>query len=120
MNKFLVTTCFAIVLTGCASNKSIYYWGEYENLLYKSFHEAGEATPNIQISQLEEDIEKAKAKGKKVPPGVYAHLGLMYAAAGNQSLAMEALEMEKTLFPESVTLINGMIERSIKSAKGVK
>lgn len=118
MKKLLITTCLAIILTGCASNQSMYYWGEYESLLYKSFHTAGEATPDIQISQLEEDIEKAKAKGKKIPPGIYAHLGLMYAAAGNQSLAMEALEMEKSLFPESATLIDGMIERSIKSAKG--
>jgi len=33
---------------------------------------------------------------------------------------MEALEMEKSLFPESTVLIDGMINRSLNNAEGNK
>ncbi len=117
MNNYLIASIAVLVLAGCANNKSMYYWGEYENLIYQSYRTPGEATPDIQVIKLEEDIEKAKAKGKKIPPGIYSHLGMMYAATGNHSLALEALEMEKTLFPESSVLIDGMISRSLQSPK---
>jgi len=120
MNKILLTIVISVVLSACANNKSIYHWGQYESLLYKSYHVPGEGTPDIQIVQLEQDIEKAKSLGKKTPPGLYAHLGFMYASVGNSSLAMEALEMEKSLFPESTVLIDGMINRSLKNAEGNK
>ncbi len=36
------------------------------------------ATPSAQITTLEAEIQKTKGKGLAVPPGLYAHLGLLY------------------------------------------
>jgi len=115
-NKVLGTLAAVLLFTGCVSNNTQYYWGEYENLVYKTHHTPGEVPPSIQIEQLQTDIEKAQAAGKPIPPGVYAHLGLMYAANGNKELALASLTKEKELFPESSTFIDGLINRSLTNS----
>jgi len=107
----------AILASGCQSTKTKYHWGHYEDLIYKSYVAPDEATANIQIEKLNEDIDLAKAKGKDVPPGLYAHLGVIYTSQGNNDLALAAFNHEKSLFPESATLIDGMIERSNMKSK---
>jgi len=102
-------------LSGCATNKSQYYWGEYENLVYQTHINPEEAPPIIQIEKLQVDIQKAEAANKAIPPGLYAHLGLMYAANGDKSLALDSLNKEKALFPESTKFIDGLINRSINN-----
>ncbi|MEC4678137.1 MAG: DUF4810 domain-containing protein, partial [Nitrospirota bacterium] len=74
----------------------------------------GKADTETQIVKLTEDIDKAYAAGKKVPPGLHAHLGYMYFLKGNTGSAHKAFEMEKTLFPESTTFINGILKRMKK------
>lgn len=114
MKKSLIRIFTAtLLISGCASNDTQYYWGEYENLVYKTYHAPGDVPPMAQIEILQTDIEKAEVVGKPVPPGVYAHLGLMYAASGNSELALAALTKEKELFPESAIFIDGLIQRSI-------
>jgi hypothetical protein len=109
-----VILCITVLLlAGCASNKNQYYWGEYEDLVYKNHHIPGDVSPSVQIETLLADIDKAEASGKRVAPGVYAHLGFMYAADGNKELALQSLIKEKELFPESATFIDGIIQRSI-------
>ncbi|WP_258872662.1 DUF4810 domain-containing protein [Thalassotalea euphylliae] len=113
MNKSLLTaTLLGSLLTGCATTKTQYYWGEYEQLIYQTYHTPGEATPIVQIEKLEADISKAAEAGMPIPPGLYAHLGLMYASNGNKSMALASLQKEKELYPESATFIDGLIKRS--------
>ena len=81
------------------------------------YTEAGTAEPNIQIERLEADIIEANAYGLKVSPGLYAHLGFMYASIGNTDLAIDAFTQEKTLFPESAKFIDGMMSRAFKGNK---
>jgi hypothetical protein len=114
MKNNILTICITVMLfSGCASNDTQYYWGEYENLVYKTHHTPAEVPPSFQIELLQTDIEKAEAAGKPIPPGVYAHLGLMYAANGNKELALVSLTKEKELFPESTRFIDGLIKRSL-------
>jgi hypothetical protein len=115
-NRILAIVVTVILFSGCASNNSQYYWGEYEGLVYKTHHTPGEVPPSIQIELLQTDIEKAAAVGKPIPPGVYAHLGLMYAANGNKELALASLTKEKELYPESSTFIDGLIKRSLNNS----
>ena len=115
-NNILGAVVAVLLFSGCASNSTQYYWGGYESLVYKMHHTPGEVTPSIQIEQLQTDIEKAKAAGKPIPPGVYAHLGLMYAANGNKELALVSLNKEKELFPEASTFVNGLIKRSLTNS----
>jgi len=119
MKKFVysIAYCFCVMsLSGCVSNNNQYYWGEYETLVYKTHIEPGDVPPLVQIEQIQADIQQAEAVNKPVLPGVYAHLGLMYAATGEKSMALASLNKEKELFPESSVFIDGLIERSLNKA----
>lgn len=115
MNKpFLVLASVVLVLLGgCASGpKELYYWGHYEQILYDIYVEPGQADTETQILKLTEDIQRAEAKGLSVAPGIYAHIGVLYANKGELSSAMEAFAREQELFPESKNFISGMISRA--------
>ena len=98
--------------TGCATanHKQLYYWGEYQNLLYDMYVTPGKADPLQQIDKLNQIIEKNAARGLRTPPGIYAHLGYMYAATGEQGLSISAFNREIDLYPESKHLIQGMLK----------
>ncbi len=119
--KFLVITFCALMLSGCVSqNTSQYYWGEYEKLLYDMYHKPGEATPALQIEKLNLDIQKAQDSGKPVHPGLYAHLGFMYAIDGQSELSIQAFMKEKELFPDSAILVDGIMQRAESFKKPVQ
>lgn len=105
-------TGLIMITTGCTSNSNLYYWGNYEPMIYKMYNKPGQATPQVQIERLNVDIQQAENNGKPVHPGLHAHLGMMYAAVGNISDAMASFEQEKALFPESAVLIDGMMNRA--------
>ena len=107
-------------LQGCNQVKEQYYWGRYENLIYQMYVQPGKATPEIQIDQLTVDIQKAENMGKTIAPGVYAHLGFMYALQGSMVSAEAAFEREVSIYPESKVLIEGLLARaaSSRSKKG--
>ena len=98
--------------TGCVSTSTLYHWGSYERLLYSMYSEPGSADATTQIQALTTDIQKAHDMGKKVAPGIHAHLGMMYASQGKVEQALAAFNMEKVLYPESLVLIEGMMMRA--------
>ena len=101
------------LLAACeTTSSSLYYWGDYEQLLYDMYNKPGNALPEMQIDQLSADIERAQHEGKNIAPGVHAHLGLMYASIGNMPAAEAAFNNEKRLFPESAILLDGMLQRA--------
>jgi hypothetical protein len=108
----VISFALIILVSACATKKEIYHWGEYESLIQSSYLEPGTADAALQIQKITADIEKAKGFGKKIPPGIYAHLGYMYAIEGNVTKSNEAFLMEKDLFPESALFIDGMLERA--------
>lgn len=112
MKKKIVLIATALLLVGCVTNTDKYYWGEYQELLYQMSVKPGVADPVLQIDKLTTDILQAEESGLPVPPGVYAHLGMMYAANGDIGQARESFNQEKALYPESSVLIDGMLERS--------
>lgn len=104
------------LMSGCAAtNEEIYYWGEYEQLIHDSYMEPGSADPATQIEKLNIDIQKTEAMGKRVAPGIYAHLGFLYAIEGKESQSKEALRQEEILYPESTVFIEGMLNRAMKN-----
>ncbi|MER2493315.1 DUF4810 domain-containing protein [Catenovulum sediminis] len=101
-----------ILLSGCAvKDNRMYHWGSYENVIYAHHLKADETPPQLQIETLTMEIDKASANGKPVAPGIYAHLGMLYASIGDLSSAIDALEREKQAFPESAVLIDGLLNR---------
>ena len=118
--KPLSLVLLTLMLLGC-NTTSTYHWGNYEELLYSMYVKPGEAPPALQIQKLSNDIEQANNLDKPVPPGVYAHLGYMYAIEGNASASNQAFESELAMYPESKVLIEGMLKRvKDNNTKGVK
>ena len=109
-----ITLVLTVVLlaAGCAESEApLYRWGNYEDLIYTMYVNPGEAEPGVQIAKLSEDIQRANAEGKRVPPGVHAHLGYMYYTQGNQGAALQEFAIERELYPESAVFIDGMLSR---------
>lgn len=116
--KYFSAALIACCLAGCVTTpKTTYYWGTYEQQLYAMYNKPGEAEPAIQIDKLTADIQAAEDAGKPVPPGVHAHLGMLYAMVGNAPQSEAAFLREKTLFPESTVLIDGMLQRAKEANK---
>lgn len=101
------------VLSGCATNKSLYDWGPYEPQVYSFFK--GTA-PEEQIQILEKHLAEVQGKGTVPPPGFYAHLGMLYSKVGRDAEVQKMFAMEMKLYPESSTYINN-INNGFKVAK---
>lgn len=118
LNVVLTCSVLVLLLSGCPKKQpDMYYWGEYETLIYRMYVETESANADVQIEKIIEDIKAAQKEGGKTPPGVYAHLGFMYAISGKGDLAIDAFTEEKTLFPESAKFIDGMMARAVKGGR---
>ena len=89
------------LLSGCASEPTLYSWGRYEDVLYDSYAKPGATPPERQIEILEADYQQARAANKPVPPGWHAQLGYLYYQTGKLDQARQEFETEKANFPES-------------------
>jgi hypothetical protein len=58
-----------------------------------------------------DEIEKAKAKNQGVPPGLYAHLGLLSLQVNNAQKAVEYFQLERQVYPESTVLMNRLLQK---------
>jgi len=97
----------AICFSACASVPGpLYSWGNYEDKIYAYLQ--GES-PAAQIGVLQNDLLKIEEKGKKAPPGYYAHLGMLYADVGDHGQAVSCFIVEKTRFPESAAFMNYLL-----------
>lgn len=110
----LIVWGIVLIVSGCTSTRTMYDWGSYENDIYAMYMKPDKLTVPEEIAQLETQIEKTNAAGKKVPPGLHAHLGYLYSGQGNYPAAAAHFEAEKTIFPESEVFINGLLERMKK------
>jgi hypothetical protein len=97
--------------TACASEKSLFHWGHYQDSVYDMCHSGGTFDLTQDIQLLSQDIARAQAEGMRVAPGVHAHLGYLYYLSGNTGATLQQFNAEKELYPESATFIDGMIRR---------
>ncbi len=97
-----------VVAAGCA-RPTLYSWGQYEELIYRSYATPGAVAPEMQIERLEADYQRARAENKPVPPGFHAHLGFLYFQLGKLDQAKQELETEKAQFPESAVFIDRLL-----------
>ncbi len=102
----------AALLTGCQTQRPLYYWGSYEAQIYQSYTSPGKVSPAEQIEKLKLDLEKARAANLPAHPGLHAHLGYLYTQTGQADLALQEFAAEKRLFPESAPFIDGLLARA--------
>lgn len=123
MKKLLLALCSVTILNfvGCASApQNLYSWGEYPQQSYLTLTLPEKASPQTQVLKLEKDIEKAKAKNRAVPPGLYAHLGLLHLNLNNPQRAAEYFELERQVYPESTVLMDRLLQKITGRTTGVK
>jgi len=112
MKKILFSSFLAMSLVGCAAcPQPLYNWGTYTHQTYLMYNAPEKATPNTQITKLEAEIEKTKGKGLAVPPGLYAHLGLLYLQENNSQKAIEYFQLERQVYPESTVLMDRLLQK---------
>ncbi|MDU9401128.1 DUF4810 domain-containing protein [Pseudomonas sp. zfem004] len=102
------------LLAGCNSQKPLYQWESYQPQVYSYLK--GDAKEE-QITALERDLEKIKAKNGAVPPGYHAQLGLLYSSLGKDDQMIQQFRTEKALFPESTAYMDFLMKNASKEAK---
>lgn len=112
--SFLLVLLVTIGLSGCAAPKPMYYWGNYSKTLYHSKKEPGAESLGKHKAMLEAIIIVSRANDLKIPPGVYAELGYMYAKQNDADRAIELFQMEKKSYPESSVLMDRLILQTKK------
>jgi len=106
----------ACLLTACAPvSPPLYYWGEYQPSLYQN-HKLGVTNYSTQITALEAIVARAQAQGQSVPPGLHAHLGMLYFNTGRESEALAQFAFEKQLFPESTHFVDYVMKAQPETA----
>lgn len=103
----------AVILAGCANRpQPLYHWGSFQEQQYAYFK--GDKGPEDAIQQLEQTREEAKARGKPVPPGFQAHLGMLYGQTGRTDLFEQNLLAERQQFPESSAYVDFLLKKNQK------
>lgn len=102
-----------LTLSGCATRpQPLYYWGDYQAQQYSYFK--GEKGPEEGILSLEKLREEARANGKSVPPGMQAHLGMLYGQTGRTDLFEQNMQAERQQFPESSVYVDFLMKKNQK------
>jgi hypothetical protein len=108
---FLAGAVFVLALAGCAQPpKPLYMWETYPRQQYAYLLREG-ISPDQQIQEVETHAEKARAANAQLPPGLRAHLGMLYLSVGNPGRATELWNAEKAAFPESAIYMDQLLKR---------
>jgi hypothetical protein len=96
-----------VSFSGCATkvSQSNLYWGNYSNTLYKVKKEPSEATSLAHEQELQSIVEKSKEMNLKVPPGIYAELGLYAMERADNNAAQNYFRLEQESYPEGAILM---------------
>jgi hypothetical protein len=105
--RFLAIPLAALALTGCATQQSMYQWGNYDSLLYQGYKDPSKM--EAMKVKLEAHIAALEKSGQKVGPGLYAELGTLYLQAGASDKAISMYSHERDTWPESKGLMTAMI-----------
>lgn len=103
----------AIGMLGACAAKGpgpLYLWEAFPRQQYEVLLRAG-VNAELQIRQLESHAEKARAANAALPPGLRAHLGMLYLGAGNAERARVLWKAEILAFPESSAYMEQLIRK---------
>lgn len=118
-NLFYTTLLIlSVFFFGCAAQKQkpLYHWGNYSDSLYHAKKNPGEKSVMAHKEVLENIINESEKRNLRVPPGVYAELGYIYALLNNTKEAIRLFGLEKQTYPESTILMERLIQQSEKRA----
>ncbi len=105
-----------MMLSGCVP-AGLYYWGDYETSLFERYVENNPQHTDVYLTQT---LLEAEKQHRKVPPGVYADYGFLLYTRGDKAGAIENFQKERALYPESLALMNKLIERIQQKEKSAE
>ena len=122
IHKGHLAACIATALltVGCASKTTqpLYGWEGYHPQVYEHLKSGGNVDAQQQVAKLEEAQQKIAQRGQALPPGYRAHMGMLYAKAGQTDKSAEAISAEKTHFPESASFMDFLLRTlTVKAEK---
>lgn len=96
-----------VFFSSCATkvSDSNLYWGKYSNTLYKVKKEPSKATNAAHEKELQSIVKKSIDMSLRVPPGIYAELGLYAMERGDQNAAQNYFRLEQETYPEGTILM---------------
>lgn len=96
-----------VFFSGCATHvsQSNLYWGNYSNTLYMVKKEPGEVSNVAHEKELQSIVEKSKDMNLRVPPGIYAELGLYAMERSDDNAAQNYFSLEQETYPEGKILM---------------
>ncbi len=96
------------LLTGCAMQKTMYSWGDYEQDLFNYYHEP--ALKEDIIRDHAEFVLQVQERGEKPAPGLLAEAGTFYLQEGDVSSALKFYRLEYEVWPESRPMLSILIK----------
>jgi hypothetical protein len=106
--KLLAVAVFALLTVGCATKPTLYQWGGYDELLYRSY-KSPDRTEAMRVG-LETNVAALEKGHAVVPPGMYAEIGTIYLEKGDRATAVSYYKKERDAWAESKTLMDSMIK----------
>ena len=105
--RIVLSICVLVLFSGCATkvSNSNLYWGNYSNTLYMVKKEPSDATNAAHEEELQSIVEKSKEMNLRVPPGIYAELGLYALERGDKKTAHNYFIMEQRTYQEGGVLM---------------
>ena len=109
--RLLFVALALFLLSGCVTpiSQSNLYWGNYSHTLYKVKKEPGEASNKAHEKELLSIVEKSNNRNLKVPPGVYAELGIFAKEREDMNASANYFRMEQDTYPEGGTLMQRVL-----------
>ncbi|MEI8029959.1 MAG: DUF4810 domain-containing protein [Comamonadaceae bacterium] len=108
-SSFTAVLLVCAALGGCATKPTpLYQWQGYQNNV-DAYFRTDKLSPDAQTQLMEEDLQKIRASGGTVPPGYFAHLGLLYGQQGKLDQFAQQMQAEKKQYPESETFMDFLL-----------
>ena len=105
-----LTVFLGLAFTGCASQKEMYYFGNYSNMLYSFGKNQNDESLLKHQQELETVITESESRNLPVPPGIYAELGYINLKSNNSKEVIRLFQAESQLYPESKHLMDRLIQ----------
>ncbi len=110
MKSCLGLIAVLFLLAACAPPSYLYY-GNTSHSYYKAVKKQDAKSVANYKQSLEQVFDRSAKLGKPVPPGLYCDYALLLVAENNTSEAKRYLQLEKTTWQESTTMVDFLMQR---------
>ncbi|PKN72589.1 MAG: DUF4810 domain-containing protein [Candidatus Cloacimonetes bacterium HGW-Cloacimonetes-3] len=110
MKKCFGLLVVLLLLAACATPPYLYY-GNTSHSYYRAVKKQDAKSVANYKASLEQVFDVSTRLGRPVPPGLYCDYALLLVAENNTTEAKRYLELEKTTWQESGTLVDFLMQR---------